>query len=96
MADLAVAIEATQTPEFGPQNPFYQPSALPFQAPPFDRIADTDYEPAFLAGMAEQMEEVQAIIHNSEPPTFENTIVALERSGAVSYTHLTLPTIYSV
>lgn len=81
MADLAVAVEAAQAPEFGPENPFYKPSPFPYQAPPFDRIADADYEPAFLAGMAEQMAEVQAILVNPQAPTFENTIVALEKSG---------------
>jgi peptidyl-dipeptidase Dcp len=62
-------------------NPFAAPSALDFQLPPFDRIRDSDYRPAFEAGMAEQLRQVAAIAHNSEPPTFANTIVALERSG---------------
>ena len=53
----------------------------PFQLPPFDRIRDADYLPAFEAGMREQLREVAAIAHNPQPPTFENTIVALERSG---------------
>jgi peptidyl-dipeptidase Dcp len=62
-------------------NPFAQPSPLPMQFPPFDRIHDGDYLPAFKAGLSEQLREVAAIAHNHEPPTFENTIVALERSG---------------
>jgi len=62
-------------------NPFAAPSALPFHLPPFDRIRDSDYRPAFEAGMAEQLRQVAAIAHNGEPPTFTNTIVALERSG---------------
>ena len=62
-------------------NPFAQPSTLPFQLPPFDRIHDCDYLPAFEAGLREQLAEVAAIAHNPQPPTFENTIVALERSG---------------
>ncbi|MFI4913661.1 MAG: M3 family metallopeptidase [Steroidobacterales bacterium] len=62
-------------------NPFAQPSSLPFQLPPFDRIRATDYRPAFLAGMAGQRAEIDAIAHDPEPPTFSNTIVALERSG---------------
>ena len=62
-------------------NPFAVPSKLAFQLPPFDRIRDSDYRPAFEAGMAEQLREVAAIAHNGEPPTFANTIVALERSG---------------
>lgn len=66
---------------FGPQNPFYAPSTLPFQAPPFDKIKDDDYQPAMEAGMAEQRREMKAIADNPAPPTFENTIVAMERSG---------------
>ncbi len=65
----------------GPANPFYAASTLPFQAPMFDRIKDADYEPALLAGMAEQTREVRAIADSTAPPTFENTIVALEKSG---------------
>ena len=64
-------------------NPFYEPSTLPFEAPDFDAISNADYRPAMEAGMEQQMEEVQAIADNPEPPTFENTIVALERSGAL-------------
>jgi peptidyl-dipeptidase Dcp len=67
--------------QFGPSNPFYAPSTLPFQAPPFDRIKDSDYQPAIDAGMAEQLREVDTIANNPAPPTFENTFVALERSG---------------
>ncbi|MGA9633538.1 MAG: M3 family metallopeptidase [Candidatus Acidiferrales bacterium] len=66
---------------FGPSNPFYAPSTLPFQAPPFDKIKDGDYEPAFDAGMAQQLKEIQAIADNPEPPTFENTFAAMEKSG---------------
>src|ERR1700683_5464767 len=62
-------------------NPFAQPSPLPMQFPPFDRIHDGDYLPAFKAGLSEQLREVAAIAHNHEAPTFENTIVALARSG---------------
>jgi peptidyl-dipeptidase Dcp len=67
--------------KFGPSNPFYAPSPLPLQAPPFDKIKDSDYQPAIEAGMAQQREEVRAIADNHEPPTFDNTIVALEKSG---------------
>jgi peptidyl-dipeptidase Dcp len=72
---------AGQAAEFGPGNPFYAASTLPYQAPPFDRIKDTDYQPALEAGMAEQIKEFQAIAENPAPPTFENTLVALEKSG---------------
>jgi len=66
---------------FGPGNPFYVPSTLPFQAPPFDKIKDSDYQPAIDAGMARQIIEVEAIADNPAPPTFDNTLAALERSG---------------
>ncbi len=73
-------VAAAQT-AFGPSNPFYAASTLPYQAPPFDRIKDTDYRPAMEAGMAEQLKEIQAITDNPAAPTFENTLVALEKSG---------------
>ena len=66
---------------FGPDNPFYAPSTLPFQAPPFDKIKDSDYQPAIEAGMAQQLAEIQTIANNPAPPTFENTIVAMEKTG---------------
>jgi peptidyl-dipeptidase Dcp len=67
--------------EFGPSNPFYSPSTLPFQAPPFDKIKDDDYQPAIEAGMAEQLKEIQAIANDPAPPTFENTFIPMEKSG---------------
>jgi len=72
---------APQLGQFGPSNPFYAPSALPLHAPPFDKIKDADYQPAIEAGMAQQREEVRAIAENPDSPTFENTLVALEKSG---------------
>jgi peptidyl-dipeptidase Dcp len=62
-------------------NPFLTPSPLPFQAPPFDKITDGDFKPALEEGMREQRAEVEKIAENPAPPTFENTLVALERSG---------------
>jgi peptidyl-dipeptidase Dcp len=62
-------------------NPFAQPSTLPFQAPRFDLITDKDYQPAIEAGMAEQAAEITRIANNPAAPTFDNTIVAIERSG---------------
>jgi peptidyl-dipeptidase Dcp len=67
--------------DFGAANPFFAPSALPFHAPPFDRIKDEDYQPAMEAGMAEQLTEVERIADDSAAPTFVNTFVAMERSG---------------
>jgi peptidyl-dipeptidase Dcp len=64
-------------------NPFAKPSTLPFQAPDFSKIKDSDYLPAILAGMAQQKREVAAIANSPAEPTFGNTIVALERSGTL-------------
>src|SRR5579863_488314 len=69
--------------KFGPSNPFYAASSLPFHAPPFDKIKDEDYQPAIEAGMARQLAEVRAIAANSAAPTVENTLVPLEKSGAL-------------
>src|SRR4029077_15048567 len=81
MSSSVVAAQSSDA-GFGPGNPFYAPSALPFQAPPFDRIKDGDYQPAIEAGMAEQRKEIRAIADNPAAPTFENTIVAMEKTGA--------------
>lgn len=62
-------------------NPFFHRSTLPYQLPPFDKIKDSDFVPAFQKGMAEQRAEVEAIADAKAAPTFDNTIVALERSG---------------
>jgi peptidyl-dipeptidase Dcp len=62
-------------------NPLLSESSLPYHSPPFDKIKDEHYSPAFEKGMADQLKEVEAIAANKEQPTFENTIVALERSG---------------
>ena len=66
-----------------PSNPFYAASTLQYQAPPFDRIKDSDFRPAMEAGMRQQLAEVDAITTQTASPTFDNTIVALERSGAL-------------
>jgi peptidyl-dipeptidase Dcp len=63
-------------------NPLLSASTLDLQYPRFDLVQDGDFREAFTAGMAEQLAEVQAIAKNPEAPTFENTLVALERSGA--------------
>ncbi len=67
--------------EFAADNPFYSPSRLPFQAPPFDKLKDSDYQPAIEAGMAEEIREMDAIAQNPAAPSFENTIVAMEKTG---------------
>jgi peptidyl-dipeptidase Dcp len=70
-----------QTQPLSPTNPFYAPSPLPYHAPPFDRIKDSDYRPAIEAGIAEKMRELRAIADNPAPPDFTNTIVPLLKSG---------------
>ena len=62
-------------------NYFELESSLPFKAPNFDAISEDDFLPAFEKGMVIQKGEIQRIIDNPQPPTFENTIVALEKSG---------------
>ncbi|MFD9890331.1 M3 family metallopeptidase [Amycolatopsis sp. NPDC059027] len=64
-----------------PDNPFATASELPYALPPFDRITDEHYRPAFEEGLAEHTAEIAAIAGNPDEPTFENTIVALERAG---------------
>jgi len=62
-------------------NPFRERSPLPFEAPPFDRIHDADYPTAIEEGMRQNLAEVAAIAGQAAPPTFANTIEALERSA---------------
>ena len=80
----------TQTSETAPaaesatmaaENPFFQASSLQYQAPDFRLIRDEHFLPAIERGMAEQLAEIEAIANNPEAPTFENTLVAMERSG---------------
>jgi peptidyl-dipeptidase Dcp len=63
------------------ENPFFSDYETPFGVPPFDKIENEHFEPAILKGIDDQAAEIQAIIDNPEPPTFENTIEALEYSG---------------
>ncbi|GLQ49093.1 dipeptidyl carboxypeptidase II [Dyella flava] len=64
-------------------NPFFTASTLPYQAPPFDKIKDSDYQPAIEEGMKQQLAEVDKIANNPDPATFENTYVALEKTGVL-------------
>lgn len=85
LAALSMAVAATaQDPAVqDTANPFFQPSSLPFLAPEFDRITDEHYLPAFEKGMADHLAEIRKIADLKEPATFENTIEAMERSGAL-------------
>ena len=64
-----------------PANPFAQESTLPFHAPDFSKIKDSDYQPAFDEGMKRNLAEIEKIADNPAPATFDNTIVAMEKSG---------------
>ncbi len=66
-------------------NPFFSASTLPYQAPPFDKIHDGDYQPALEEGMKQQLAEIEKIADNPDAPTFENTYVAMEKSGVMLY-----------
>jgi peptidyl-dipeptidase Dcp len=67
--------------DFKDANPFARPSTLEYQLPPFEAILEEHYLPAFYVGTQAQLAEVKAIIDSSDPVDFENTVVALERSG---------------
>ncbi len=78
---LAAAVLAVAAVAPARENPLLTRSTLPFQAPPFDRIQVSDYQPAIEEGMKQQLVEVAAIAADPAPPTFPNTIEAMERSG---------------
>lgn len=63
------------------ENPFYCDWDTPFEVPPFDKIKIEHFKPAFLKGMEEEMAEVNAIISNTDEPTFDNTIRAMQFTG---------------
>jgi peptidyl-dipeptidase Dcp len=69
--------------ELPADNPFAAPSRLALQAPAFDTIRVEHYLPAFMAGIRQQLDEIKAIASLPDAPTFENTIVAIEKSGAL-------------
>lgn len=82
MTQSAYAAETTKTAA-QTMNPFFQQSALPFQYPAFDKIKDSDFAPAFDRGMADNIAEINFIANNPAAPTFDNTIIAMERSGQI-------------
>ena len=93
VAFLAVMLFSCSTPAPTPmpppapppprENPLLEKSTLPFEAPPFDLIQDGDFQPALEEGMKRQLAEIEAIADDPSPPTFENTIVAMEKSGTL-------------
>src|SRR5437763_9364278 len=80
IAVIAVAAEKNSSP-MPADNPFLTESPLAYHLPPFDRIKDDQFVPATEAGMQEQLKEVDAIAANADKATFDNTVVALERTG---------------
>ncbi|MDR1555573.1 MAG: M3 family metallopeptidase [Tannerellaceae bacterium] len=71
-------------------NPFFTEYATPFGVPPFDKIKIEHYKPAIVKGIEEQAKEIEAIVNQTEEPTFENTVVALDQSGQLLTNALTV------
>ncbi len=80
-AETMPSAGAVRTAPIMKKNPFLAPSSLPFGLPPFDLIGNDDYGPAYQEGMRIRLQEMTAIADNPAAPTFDNTIVAMERSG---------------
>lgn len=85
---LATSMHAAKEPKNTPaksaataDNPLLAPSTLPYEMPSFDKIKNEHYTPAFTDALAEHLKEIEAIANNTEAPTFENTLVAMERTG---------------
>lgn len=76
-------IQESEPPANTMENPFFKASPLPFEAPDFSAIRVEHFMPAFDAGMAQQKEQILAIANNAAQPDFENTIVAMEKSGEI-------------
>ena len=81
-SSLPALVGAVQAADAPPANPLLVESTLPLHFPRFDQIRDDDFLPAFEQGIAEHRKEIEAIASNPDKPTFDNTIVAMERSGA--------------
>ena len=82
-ATVAHASTTVPAPAASTNNPFFAASTLPFQAPPFDKITEADYQPAIEEGMKQHLAEIEKIADNPDAPTFDNTYVAMEKSGAL-------------
>jgi peptidyl-dipeptidase Dcp len=80
-ASTAIAAPSAPAPVFDASNPFAKVSTLPFHYPAFDKIKDEHFKPAFEAGMRVHLLEIEAIANNHAAPSFDNTIVAMERAG---------------
>ena len=78
---LLNAAQITAVSAADPDNPLLKESTLPYHLPPFDKIKDEHFVPAMEAGMREQLKEVDVVANNSGKATFDNTVVALERTN---------------
>jgi peptidyl-dipeptidase Dcp len=78
---LALSQIALAAPAATAANPLFTASTLPFHYPAFDKIKDEHFAPAFAEGMRVQLQEIDAIANNPKAPSFDNTIVAMEKSG---------------
>src|ERR1700760_2092269 len=80
-SSLPALVGAAQAADAPPANPLLVESTLPLHFPRFDQIHDDDFQPALEQGIVEHRKEIEAIAANPDKPTFDNTIVAMERSG---------------
>jgi peptidyl-dipeptidase Dcp len=80
-SEANAAVPDQSKPASSAANPFFADSPLPLHYPQFDKITDADFGPAFDRGMADQLKEIEAIANNPAKPTFDNTIIAMEKSG---------------
>ena len=76
-----LTIEAQEKKENTTMNPFFQAYDTPFNVPPFDKIKNEHFKPAILEGISKHQAEINAIANNTQPATFENTILAMENAG---------------
>ena len=81
VAGMAMLLFTNCKKEKMTENPFFSEYNTPFGVPPFDRIDTTHYMPAFEEGMKQQNAEIESLVNNAEEPSFENTILAFDRSG---------------
>ncbi len=80
-ASLLLCVGIHPTRAAAPDNPLLAPNSLPYHAPPFDKIRDADYVPAIEAALRDHQAEIDRIAGDTSPPSFDNTVVAMERSG---------------
>jgi peptidyl-dipeptidase Dcp len=80
-APVSQAASKAPSSTLDPSNPFARASSLPLHYPAFDKIRDEHFVPAFEAGMREHLDEIAAIANSRKAPTFDNTVVAMERAG---------------